>query len=183
MKPTVIDNFVSESDRVRLIEIINEKESAGLLAQTDTGDVRYDGRNMLWNTYDKEWRDLIRPYIRRVLLEYGDDRLVPHDIAMLKYYEGPGMGLHSDQDGPCDGKCELTSVIYLNDDYEGGEVVFPWLMKEYKVKSGGVMFFDQRGIEAHHAIKPVKSGNRYAIITCYTADSSMLRDQHLDFVQ
>ena len=180
-KPTVLSNFVSEKDNARLLEIINEKESAGLLGQTTTGDVKIDGRHMLWNEQDPEWWGILRPYIKKIIDGYGNPNLVPHDIAMLKYYPGPGMGLHSDQDCPCAGMCHLTSVIYLNDDYDGGEVVFPWIAKEYKLNAREAMVFPQHEKVADHAIKPIKSGNRYAIITCYSEHKEMLRPFHADF--
>lgn len=179
--PAVLNDLVSEEDRLRLIEIINEKEMNGELRKSDTSDSNYDGRHMLWNTYDPEWIEIVTKYIKKVISLSGDSDLHPHDIAMLKYYPGPGMGTHSDQDGPCAGQCEMTSVIYLNDDYHGGRVIFPVLRGTYKVPAGGVMYFPQAEPWALHEIEEIYEGNRYAIITCYTKNPEMLRPQHAHF--
>jgi hypothetical protein len=100
---------------------------------------------------------------------------------MLKYYPGPGMPLHTDSAGVCRDTCTVTSVIYLNDDYTGGEVGFSLTDKKYKVSAGSIMHFPQRGFQAYHSVGEILSGNRYGIITCYTDDMSVVREFYKNF--
>jgi hypothetical protein len=178
-EPKVIDNFLSEDDRLRLIEIINESEAKGIMYPADEITRGHDGRIMLWDEENQEFLSIIKKYLRHVANLY-DKELFPHNIAMLKYYPGPGMALHTDSAGICRETCTVTSVVYLNDDYSGGEVGFPIVNKKYKVSAGSVMHFPQRGLQAYHEISEIANGNRYAIITCYTKDLSIVNDLYKD---
>jgi hypothetical protein len=135
---------------------------------------------MLWNTEDPEWWAIVKKYLQQIAAEH-EEKIYPHDVAMLKYYPGPGMGLHSDQDGPCKGKCSYTSTIHLNIDYRGGSISFPRIDKVIKPPAGSAMFFPQVGEEWDHAISTLDSGERYVIITCWSKHEDMLRPQHSDF--
>ena len=66
------------------------------------------------------------------------------------------------------GQRKITMLIYLNDDFEGGETKFPTLKQTYKPqKNGGLLFYSLQndGNKCHpkslHAGVPVKSGNKY----------------------
>jgi hypothetical protein len=178
-EPKVIENFLSEKDRTRLVEIIDESEASGIMHPADEITRGHDGRIMLWDEENQEFLSIIKKYLRYVANIY-DKELFPHNIAMLKYYSGPGMALHTDSIGICRETCTVTSVVYLNDDYSGGEVSFPIINKKYKLSAGSVMHFPQRGLEAYHEISEITNGNRYAILTCYTKDLSVVNDLYKD---
>jgi hypothetical protein len=181
LEPSVIDNFIEEADRLSLIDIINESESSGLLQRSDLEMVHSnDGRVMLWDAENPKFWSIVKKYLKKVSSNYKE-KLYPHNVAMLKYYPGPGMALHTDNDGICRKTCSVTSVIYLNDDYEGGRVSFPVINKDYSMPAGSVMHFPQRGMQAYHSVGDVLSGNRYAILTCYTDDQSVLNPLYKDF--
>jgi len=59
---------------------------------------------------------------------------------------------------------DLTFVLYLNDDFEGGELIFPDLHIQVKPKPGLLVAFpsDQNYV---HGVNPVKSGERFSIVT------------------
>jgi prolyl 4-hydroxylase len=60
-----------------------------------------------------------------------------------------------------------TLLIYLNDDFEGGETVFPKINKFVKPKKGKAVLFqsvDHRGViidEAFHGGNPVSAGQKW----------------------
>jgi predicted 2-oxoglutarate/Fe(II)-dependent dioxygenase YbiX len=67
----------------------------------------------------------------------------------------------------------LSSVFYINDDYEGGELIFSTQKQtayqhdvmSLKPQAGTIIFFDA----LHwHASAPVKSGHKFAITNFYT---------------
>jgi predicted 2-oxoglutarate/Fe(II)-dependent dioxygenase YbiX len=101
------------------------------------------------------------------------------DLQIVSYKPGGFFTPHYDA---CDGKkdyCQrmdgsagprlFTYLIYLNDDFEGGETVFPKLNKSVKPKKGKCVIFqstvsppDSRIIlEALHGGNPVTSGNKW----------------------
>ena len=100
----------------------------------------------------KKVLDILYPFkinltqIRNIIRSYGD-----------------GMPVHHDDDPY---KTELTTrygfVLYLNDDYTGGELYYPKLDIEYKPKSGDLVIHP--GTEEYsHGVRDIVSGERYNI--------------------
>jgi hypothetical protein len=58
---------------------------------------------------------------------------------------------------------DYSSLVYLNDDYEGGEIVFPEYDLAIKPKAGEVVTFPTNAMYLH-AVNHVKSGTRYNIV-------------------
>jgi hypothetical protein len=77
----------------------------------------------------------------------------PH--ADKELHEGPDAGLPNDFP-----YYDLSSLFYLNDDYEGGELYFPLQDVKFKPKKGAAYFFpgDMNFI---HGVTEIKSGIRY----------------------
>jgi len=57
---------------------------------------------------------------------------------------------------------DYSSVLYLNDDYEGGELFFPEFNLTIKPKLGDLVTFPTNSMYIH-AVKEVKHGTRYTI--------------------
>jgi hypothetical protein len=77
----------------------------------------------------------------------------PH--ADKELHEGPDAGLPNDFPN-----YDLSSLFYLNDDYEGGELYFPLQGVKFKPKKGAAYFFpgDKNYI---HGVTEVKGGLRF----------------------
>lgn len=58
---------------------------------------------------------------------------------------------------------DYSSLVYLNDDYDGGEIVFPEYDLAIKPKPGEVVTFPTNAMYLH-AVNQVKSGTRYNIV-------------------
>jgi hypothetical protein len=61
----------------------------------------------------------------------------------------------------------LSVVIYLNDDYEGGEIDFKFFNISYKPKSGDILLFSS-AFPYMHEVKPITKGCRNAAVTWYS---------------
>jgi prolyl 4-hydroxylase len=98
-------------------------------------------------------------------------------LQVVNYQKGGFFSPHYDA---CDGTPEYCSrmngkegpryytlLIYLNDDFEGGETVFPKINKFVKPKKGKAVLFqsvDHRGViidEAFHGGNPVSAGQKW----------------------
>lgn len=85
--------------------------------------------------------------------------------GIRKWVEGEYQPLHADGEGP-EGEpneayiVDYGSVIYLNDDYEGGEIYFPDHGIDFKPVAGTVVFFPSNKLY-NHGVKAIKSGVRY----------------------
>lgn len=58
---------------------------------------------------------------------------------------------------------DYSSLVYLNDDYEGGELVFPEYGLEIKPKAGDVVTFPTNAMYIH-AVNKINSGTRYNVV-------------------
>jgi hypothetical protein len=79
-------------------------------------------------------------------------------------YEGEGkhFRIHAD-DGPAY-SCRVSAVIYINDEYEGGELQFPRLDNlVYTPKAGDIAVFPSNYIYEHASL-PMKSGTKYCVV-------------------
>jgi len=64
---------------------------------------------------------------------------------------------------------ECSSILYLNDDYEGGELYFEEFDMLIKPTANQLIFFPS-GAEFRHEVKPVINGDRYTLASFYTTD-------------
>lgn len=83
---------------------------------------------------------------------------ITKNYTIRTYKTGGGMGPHIDKniENPAN-TMDWTALIYLNDDYEGGELVFDNLDVTLKPSAGSVVFFPC--IETH-SVKEVLSGTK-----------------------
>ena len=70
--------------------------------------------------------------------------------------------IHSLFDGEIKGVPVLSIIGVLNDDYEGGELMFHG--EEYKTKTGDVVMFPSNFLYPH-MVKPVTKGTRYSFVS------------------
>ena len=95
-------------------------------------------------------------YAKRFDIEYID----PTPLTISKYRVGADMGPHVDYRGESDLKPLMSAVMYLNDNYEGGELLFPEQGVEIKPKAGSIVIFPS--VEPfYHEPMPVLSGTKY----------------------
>lgn len=98
----------------------------------------------------------------------------------LKYLPGASLGIHNDNDTNSliiDGQRHYSGreiamyqvtncLVYLNEEYEGGEMHFPYLDISVKPKRGDMIFFPANYIGTH-GVAPVTSGERYTYLAQY----------------
>jgi hypothetical protein len=76
---------------------------------------------------------------------------------------------------------KLVSILYLNDNYEGGKLTFRDHEIAIKPKMGSVVVFDV-GIDNVHAVTEVISGERYTMLGSYDFTDSVY-DEDLDKIK
>jgi Rps23 Pro-64 3,4-dihydroxylase Tpa1-like proline 4-hydroxylase len=82
--------------------------------------------------------------------------------GLLRYSGGEHYKFH--YDGGTESKRSISVLIYLNDDYEGGEIEFPNFKTTIKPKAGTLILFPSNYAYGHIA-HPVTSGTKYVIAT------------------
>ncbi len=93
-----------------------------------------------------------------------------HSIHLLKY--GPGGHLPAHQDQGVSTRV-LSSVMYLNDDYEGGEIEFINSGVKIKPAAGSIIFFPSNFLYIHE-VYPITAGYRYSMPHWYHNVKQML---------
>lgn len=86
-----------------------------------------------------------------------------HTMHLLKYDDSGHLPAHQDQGIS---SRVLSVLLYLNDDYEGGEIEFRHSGIKFKPKAGSVLFFPSNFLYVHE-VYPVTKGPRYALPNWY----------------
>lgn len=132
------------------------------------------GGNDKISTYRKMQDDapelflVMQGYVDKVkeMIEYKFGRkLEPAHPGIRRWDAGEGQGLHADgenEDGTPNGTyiVDYGSVIYINDNYRGGEIYFPQHDLEIKPKEGTLIFFPSSTYYLH-GVNSVIEGVRY----------------------
>ena len=107
-------------------------------------------------------------YLKECLYDYESRFNIKMDfmesVNYIKY--GPGNFFKPHSDHGFSYTATVSSIIYLNDDYEGGELYFPILDLKIKPKSGDIIFFPSTFIYVHGAAE-VRSGIKYSAVTMF----------------
>lgn len=82
-----------------------------------------------------------------------------YSVHLLRYEQGGFLPAHQDHGVS---SRVLSVVMYLNDDYEGGEMLFPNSNVSIKPEAGSIVFFPSNFLYVHE-VSEIKSGTRYSM--------------------
>lgn len=88
------------------------------------------------------------------------DKWITKNYTIKKYDTGKAISTHCDNERPDEIPYDWTVLIYLNDDYVGGELEFNDLGYTIRPKAGSILFFPSTEI---HTAWPVQQGYKYFI--------------------
>ena len=86
-----------------------------------------------------------------------------HTMHLLKYEKTGHLPAHQDQGVS---SRVLSVLLYLNDDYEGGEIEFRQSNLKFKPQAGSILFFPSNFLYVHE-VYPITNGLRYALPNWY----------------
>lgn len=86
---------------------------------------------------------------------------------LAKYDIGSHIRIHNDTATEYSARC-VSTVLYLNSEYTGGELLFPRLGRTYRPSVGELILFPS---EYLHAVLPVLSGVRYCFVAFFLAEA------------
>jgi len=100
-----------------------------------------------------------------VLKTYGGEfeNFNPHKTHIARFETGHGMHDHYDSSRPND----IATIVYLNSDYEGGEIHFPDYDISIKPEPGDLLCFPDQP-KFVHGVKEITSGTRYTTPRWFT---------------
>ena len=167
-----LKNIVDEQFRERIISLTEKKSNEHLTDQTLNKNIRNVlGYSLGFNTptdifYYNYINELIEKYYLYYKIKFpkmATNKI--NQIDLLKYSVGCKYTVHTDH--YTNTPRHLSVIINLNDNYEGGDLVFTDQkekeIKRYKLNAGSVIFFPSNFMYPH-AIEPITKGTRYSIV-------------------
>ena len=179
--PLVEPQFLSEFEHRRLLEFAESGNAA--FGITDAADY-WKGRTLTpTQIADESIRGIFRATRERILermaallsRHFGPQPPLYSDLVNFARWP-PGYELqpHADSENPGGVQHpypwrDFATVIYLNDDYEGGEIHFPSLRLELKPAPRTLIIFPGT-LRFLHGVRRVRSGMRHTIASFLTFD-------------
>jgi hypothetical protein len=115
---------------------------------------------IIHNQYSDLITRTIKPYVEN--LGINEPITEGENYNVLRYQTGQHYFAH--YDGGTGTKRSVSAILYLNDDYEGGEIEFVNFGVKIKPKAGTFLLFPSN-YPYRHIAHPVTSGTKYAIVT------------------
>lgn len=171
------ENFLTPEECDKIIELASPKLFESKVYSSDS-DITYKSHRVSKQTW---LEDKLDPIIAK--LSWKTAELVGKPIQnqellqVVKYDKGGFFNPHYDACSGNELECKrmnqrggsryATLLIYLNDDFEGGETIFPIIGKSVKPKKGNAILFydsDKDGNlirESFHGGNPIINGNKW----------------------
>lgn len=178
----IVPDFLTEAECERLVKMFDRLH--GLVKHRKVGIDFWEGRIVYMNDvvdHDAAAAAIMGGFQKRATAMLGDFyRLTAPlwtDTVQLNIWEqGSFLPCHTDNSNP-DGSAHSTpwrdfsSIVYLNDDYEGGELYFTAKDKVLKPTRGMLVAFSA-GYHHEHGVLKVTRGRRITMPAFYTFDKA-----------
>ena len=155
----VIENFLSEKECQILIDLITRFGKAEELPVQWDADLN---PTIVRKTYSNlRIADKYVPMVQELLEKNYGFPVKNKSAFFAKWEAGDKLELHVDDLGPTNTN-HMATLIYLNNDYEGGEIDFPTHKLSHKPKTGDLIMFPGNMHYAHE-VKTIISGVRWTV--------------------
>jgi hypothetical protein len=175
-----VKNFVDKVTISKLYEFSKNIKNFTQMQGNETWDNRVYGPESFQNDSNQLYTKVNDVYAKRLKKEiekvFGfllEDR----NPSIVIWRPGDFQPPHADKEQP-DGSpnpfpfYDLSSLIYINDDYKGGEIYFPQHDIEIKPSAGDAVFFPGDRFYLH-GVKELKEGLRFTIPIFWTAKEKL----------
>lgn len=166
-----LEEALSKSSKYSWSEAQITTSNKPVKAARDCSDFKFNNKTLgprdkdndeLFNIYEKMY-DIVKKCVDDYAKYWGIDVTYYEAFNFVKYEgEGQEFKIHADH-GP-HYNTTVSIVVYLNQDYDGGELHFPRLDKlTYLPQVGDIAVFPSNYIYEHASL-PMKSGTKYCIV-------------------
>ena len=111
--------------------------------------------------------------VKRVLRDNWPERPLMYNDGchLVRWTVGPGMPPHADHQNEGFAHREFAAVLYLNDDFDGGELRLTRLGIVIRPETGTLVIIPSTW-EHEHEVLPITRGERYTMAGFYTSDAA-----------
>lgn len=181
MKIYRFEDFVSQEDQKAIVDFCASNPKWKPI----TGEKKFSSqqKNMLISNEDNshlpgsaEVFSILDRYSYKIAELLHNEKIIEKNIyvmpsTLFKYSKGYSLLAHMDT--RYSKWITHASVLYFNDDYEGGELSFPLLNISIRPKAGELIIFSQEDQEYLHEIKIIKDGIRYSSATWWGSEEAV----------
>lgn len=163
-----IEDFLSDEELTVLLSVA--KDSPESFWYQDDSPEHWKGKVLMATAAlveDPKYGTFMEMLDTKVSNIFVDAQRVLPISSIMRYRPGEGKGIHRDNEGENDLNNVYGLVIYLNEDYEGGEIYYPTLEYSVKPKKNSVLIH-YAGLE--HGVNDVTSGIRYVLTSFVEGD-------------
>jgi hypothetical protein len=170
-RPVVINNFIDPKDAEILLKEMHspsERNPYPSYYKTRFGGTGYPYNNTVLEIQKKY----------SILSNKVHQDLNPEEAKEIKTFKAfgstwrqGGHGAAHVDDQPPEEFIEYSTVIYLNDEFTGGDLYFPAMAYNYKPEKYAGVFFISDGDLWKHGISPVESGTRSTLLYMHTTQT------------
>jgi len=162
----LIPNFLSNDEIKYLLENVDENRKVSFESQKDDSDNAVNWMHIYTGIEDRF--DIKGRIGSEIVKAYKFNRIKPKEpqLSVAKWETGTKLNLHVDDLGYVTDN-HIPTLVYLNDDYEGGEISFAIHNITIKPKIGDLLIFPGNMHYAHE-VKEVLSGTRYTLPIWFT---------------
>lgn len=145
--------FASEQECSKIVSSVSKAPES----VWNVGEGEWEGRILpVWHDPElQNMREKISKRVAALFISFSGIRNPHTTIQRMKGGTG-GLGVH--RDNFVDTLVTYGLVLYFNEDFEGGEIVYPNAGLTYKPKTGSLLIHEARH---EHGVNPVTSGIRY----------------------
>jgi hypothetical protein len=166
--PVVVEDFISAEDAAILLEEMSTPSEVN--PYPEYYKTRFGGTGYPYNSRVLAIQKKYALKSNELLQKLNPEE--PNEIKTFKCFGSTwspgGYGLvHVDDQDP-EPFIEYSTVIYLNDNFEGGTIFVPAKNFEYVPKKYSGVFFISDGSDWKHGITPVESGERSTLLYMHT---------------
>jgi hypothetical protein len=126
-------------------------------------DVLPDSESILFKIISSEMNKEVASYFNLPIVQATN-------LVILRYKDSDHSVPPHYDDNNRSSKNYFSSLLYLNDDYQGGEIYFPQYNKTIKPKSRSLIFFPGNSNYVHGVNQSFKN-NRYALLVFHTINN------------
>jgi predicted 2-oxoglutarate/Fe(II)-dependent dioxygenase YbiX len=176
--PLVIENFLSQENLAIIKSFIDNNQSAWPNLASNNF---WAGRSLDYqNISDKTVQDIMLTNMNQLTTKIeqhsGFKNLYSDLLQIVRWPNGYELHPHADGENPDNTPHPFPwrlfgSVVYINDDYTGGEIHYPHRGISIKPKPG-MLAVHPGTVDFLHGVCPVTAGVRYTIASFFTIDSS-----------
>ena len=161
----IINNFMTDEDCNAIVKNLD------VTTALRSNDVYWENKIFAEFSFPKECKTILkknRINAHKLIKEKFGNSLLPNSMNqhIVRWPTGPGMKEHIDDEAKERSHYHIASVLYLNDDYEGGEIHFPQHNLSIKPKRGDLLIFPGNQYYSHE-VKEILSGERFTAPAWY----------------